>query len=135
MTMRDLPVHYEYRRFDGYPRPRRLGLILTLAVILAGVVWIDLYDVPHGLRSLACDVRVTPWREIFASPKFYWGLPILLAEMAFWIRVLIWIWPVPDLSRPTLSDWALVILVFLLGTGISLFAIAALQPAPWHACL
>jgi len=128
-------MRYDYRRFDGYPRPRRLGLILTLIVILAGVTWIDLYDVPHGLRSLACDVRVTRWQDIVASPKFYWALPILVAEMAFWIRLLIWIWPVQDFCRPALSDWVLVILVFLLGTGISLFALAALQPAPWHGCL
>ena len=134
MTLRGSTGQYEHRRFDGYPRPRRLGLILTLAVVLAGVAWIDLYDVPQGLRGLACNIRFTPWRAIFASPKFYWALSILAAEMAFWIRLLIWIWPVPNLSRPALSDWALVILVLLLGIGISLYAIAALQPAPWHAC-
>ncbi len=128
-------MQYEYRHFDGYPRPRRIGLIISLALVLTGVVWIDLYDVPHGLLGLACDVHMTPWRGILTSPKVYWALPILIAEVAFWIRLLVWIWPARALARPVLSDWLLVVLVFLLGAGISLYAVAALQPAPWHSCL
>ncbi len=126
---------YEQRRYDGYPRPRRFGLIVTLCLILAGTVWIDLYDVPHGLRSLACNFRITSWSGILRSPKLYWAFFILLAEFAFWVRLLAWLWPLRALTKPVLSDWALVILVFLLGVGLMLYAVAALQPGPWHACL
>lgn len=127
-------MDYEYRHFDGYPRPRRTGLIVSLFLLLLGVVWIDLYDVPNGLRRLACDIQVTPWRGIVRSPRFYWALPILLMEVAFWIRLLIWVWPRRDLARPVASDWVLIVLMILLGTGITLYAVAALQPAPWNVC-
>jgi hypothetical protein len=124
-----------YRHFDGYRRPRRFGLIIALTIAAIGVLWIDLYDVPHGLTSLACDFHVTPWRGIITSPKFYWALPILLAETAFWIRLVIWVWPVPALAKPVFSDWILVVLILLLGVGITLYGFAALQPAPWNSCL
>jgi hypothetical protein len=67
--------------------------------------------------------------------EFYWALPILLAETAFWIRLVIWVWPVPALAKPVFSDWILVVLILLLGVGITLYGFAALQPAPWNACL
>ena len=89
---------------------------------------------PRGLASLACDVRVTPWSGIVTSPKFYWALPVLLAEIAFWLRLLVWLWPAPELDKPVPSDWILLLLVFLLGLAIALYAVAALQPAPWNAC-
>ena len=82
------PRDYDYRHFDGYPRPRRVGLIVFLFFVFLGVVWIDLYDVPNGLRRLACDIGVTPWHRIVRSPRFYWALPVLVAEIAIWIRLL-----------------------------------------------
>ena len=126
---------YEQRHYDGYPRPRRFGLIVSLCLILAGTAWIDLYDVPHGLGSIACAFRITSWSSIISSPRVYWCLFILLAEFAFWIRLLAWLWPVRALARPVISDWLLVILVFLLGAGLLLYAVAAMQPGPWQACL
>ncbi len=128
-------LHDEQRHYDGYRRPSRIGLILTLLLILAGTVWIDLYDVPYGLRSLACDFRVTGWHGILTSPKLYFGAPVLLAELAFAIRLVVWIWPSPALAQPTLSDWVLILVVSALAVGLLLYQLAALQPAPWHACV
>jgi hypothetical protein len=110
-------------------------LIIVLIFVLAGTIWIDAYDVPHGLRSFACDFRVTSWHGILTSPKFYFALPILIAELAFWVRLLVWLWPAPALARTVASDWMLVALVFLIGSAITFSAVAALQPAPWNACL
>ena len=128
-------MNYEQRRYDGYPRPSRIGLIITLCLVLAGTVWIDLYDVPEGLRRIACDFGVTSWQRMLTLPKIYWALPILLAEMAFWVRLLVWLWPVPKLAKPVPSDWVLILLVFLLGVAISLYSVAALQPGPWYTCM
>jgi len=109
-------------------------LLIFLALMFVGTVWIDIYDVPQGFARLDCDFRVTPWNYILTSPKFYWALPIFLLEFAFWIRLLVWLWPVRALAKPVLSDWILLLLVFLLGSGIGLYAVSALQPAPWNSC-
>jgi hypothetical protein len=123
------------RHYEGYRRPPQSGLILALLLLLAGAIWIDIYEVPFGLRSLACDFHVTPWRGILASPKFIFALPLLIAELVVWAWILIWIWPVPALAKPTPADGLLVGIVFLLATSLFIFQIAALQPAPWHLCL
>jgi len=123
------------RHYEGYRRPPQAGLIVALLLLLAGTVWIDAYEVPFGLRSLACDFRTTPWRGILASPKFIFALPVLVAEFLVWAWILLWIWPVPALARPTPADWLLVGIVFLVAVSLYIFQIAALQPAPWHPCL
>jgi hypothetical protein len=123
------------RHYDGYQRPSRIGLIVSLALFLAGTLWIDASEVPFGLRSLACDFRVTPWSGILTSPKFFFALPILVAELVVWGWIIIWIWPVRALARPVISDWLLVALVFLVAGSLYIFQVAALQPAPWHQCL
>jgi hypothetical protein len=106
-----------------------------LALFLAAMLWVDWYEVPFGLRSLACDIRVTPWRDVLTSPKLFLVLPILLAELLVWGWIMIWIWPVRALSEPMPSDWILLVLVFLVAAALYIFQIAALQPAPWHQCL
>jgi predicted transporter len=110
-------------------------MVVALLVLLAGLIWIDVYEVPFGLRSLACDIRVTPWRGILASPKVIFGLPMLIAESLVWAWILICIWPMPALSKPTAADWLLVVIVFLLAAAFLIFQVAAFQPAPWHQCL
>jgi hypothetical protein len=123
------------RHYDGYRRPPQAGLIVSLLLLLAGIVWIDSYEVPFGLRNLACDIQVTPWSGILASPKLIFGLPLLLAETLVWGWIIIWIWPVAALAKPVPADWLLVGIVFLLGASLLIFQVAALQPAPWHQCL
>ena len=123
------------RHYTGYHRPPRAGLIVALLLLLAGAVWIDIYEVPFGLRSLACDFHTTPWSGILASPKFIFALPVLIAEFFVWGWILLWIWPVSALAKITPADWLLVGIVFLLAGSLLIFQVAALQPAPWHQCL
>lgn len=123
------------RHYEGYRRPPQAGLIVALFLFLAGTVWIDIYEVPFGLRSLACDFHTTPWPGILTSPKFLVALPLLILELLVWGWILLWIWPVPSLAKPTAGDWLLVGLVFLIAASLYIFQIAALQPAPWHQCL
>jgi hypothetical protein len=123
------------RHYDGYARPSRFRLILALLVLLAGLIWIDAYEVPFALRSLACDIHVTPWSGIFASPKFLVMLPVLSIELFVWGWIIVWIWPVRAIVRPRLSDWILVLTVFLVACAAYFFQVAALEPAPWHQCL
>jgi len=123
------------RHYEGYRRPAQTGLIVALLLLLGGIVWIDAYEVPFGLRSLGCDIRTTPWSGILASPKIIFGLPLLIAESIVWAWILVWIWPVSALSRPTPADWFLVGIVFLVAAALLVFQVAAFQPAPWHQCL
>jgi hypothetical protein len=123
------------RHYEGYSQPPHPGLIVALLLMLAGTIWIDIYEVPFGLRSLACDFRATPWRGILVSPKFFFAFPLLIAELLVWGWIVVWIWPVPALRRPAASDWSLVGVVILLAGALLIFQVAALQPAPWHQCL
>lgn len=123
------------RHYEGYRRPPQAGLIVVLLLLLAGTAWIDVYEVPFGLRSLACDFHTTPWSGIRTSPKFIFALPLLIAEFFVWAWILVWIWPVPTLAKPAPSDWLLVGIVFSVAVSLYIFQVAALQPAPWHPCL
>ena len=123
------------RHYEGYRHPPRAGLIVALMLLLACIIWIDIYEVPFGLRSLACDFHTTPWSGIVASPKFIFALPLLIAELVVWAWILLWIWPLPALVKPTPADWLLAATVFLVAASLYIFQIAALQPAPWHQCL
>lgn len=123
------------RHYDGYRRPPQAGLIISLLLLLAGAIWIDIYEVPFGLRSLACGIHATPWRGLLTSPRLALGVLLLTAELIVWVWILIWIWPVSALAKPTAADWLLVGVVFLLAASLYIFQIAALQPPPWRQCL